>query len=1836
MFFDITSEIDLAQAIVPDPLTISADASLSEAIARMSEGRTTCGLSCETHPEISAYLIEAQASCILVVENTKLIGILTERDIVHLSVTGQNLAQLKVAEVMTRSVITLQISELTDLFVPLNLFQRHRIRHLPIVNQHKQITGLLTHESLQQLLRPIDLLRLRRTSEVMTKGVVYAQPNAALIHLTQLMTNCRVSSVIIVEAQTPDLAAPIDPDWDQPPLRPIGIVTKRDIVQFLALGLDFARVEAQVVMSAPVFTIHPETSLWEARQLMQERRISRIVVTDLQQSLLGIVTQSSLLNLLDPLEIYKLVGTLEEKVCQLEAEKLTLLQNRNAELEQQVQARTAQLQTQAEREQLLRSITQSIRQSLELDEILATAVTEVRHMLRADRTLIFRLNSDQSGIVLKEAVLPGYPSGEGIWQEECFPTECYNYYCQGLPRIVSDINQDDWGACLIGYMQELQVHSKVIAPILQRNEEKLVQVWGLLIVHACSPNRQWQSADADFLQQIANQIAIAIQQASAYQQAQSELAERQRAVTTLHQSEATNRAIVQAIPDLLIRMSADGQYLDFGCGEAASHFYPDGAIQDQIIYSTLYPLLAEQKLRYVKQALATGTLQVYEQQLAIGGKTRYEEVRIVPNGQEDVLIIVRDITDRKQTEAALRLSEARFRSAFETAAIGMSLASPEGRFLAVNSALCQMFGYSEAELLSLTFQEITHAEDLEVDLNRTQQLLQGKTRCFHMEKRYLHKQGQIIWTLLSVSLIRDSEQRPFYLIAQVQNITDRKQAEADLYQSEAQSRAILAAIPDLMFRVSADGVYLGCVTNPYSFDVLSFATSPVGCNLVDLLPPELAERELDALQTALRTGELQTYEQQIQIGDRLHYEEVRVVKSGENEALFMIRDISERKQAEADLYQLNQELETRIAQRTEALHLSEERWQLAIEGSNHSIWDWDLKTNRVFRSSRWKEMRGFREDEIGDSQAEWEQGIHPDDKAQVMAAFANHLAGQTEFFEMEYRVHHKNGSYFWILGRGKALWDETGQGIRFSGTEKDITRRKQAEMENQLLRERMQFVLSSSPAMIFSCEPDGNYATTFISDNIENLLGYTAAEFVADPNFWADRIHPEDVTAVFEGLHGLFEQGTHIHEYRFLHQDGSYRWLQDGLRLVVDKQGNPLEIIGYCVDVSNQKQTEEKLQDLNTALHNAVEGISYLDIDGYYLSVNRAYANICGYEPEELIGAQWQQTVHPENVPAMETAYQRMLKTGKVNAETKGIRKDGSVFYKQVTMVTTCDEQGNFKGHHCFIQDISDRKQAEEELRQSNEQLGFINRELERATRLKDEFLASMSHELRTPLNAILGMSEGLQESVFGELTERQQQSIATIERSGRHLLELINDILDLSKIEAGKLELEFASVSVNHLCNSSLTFIRQQATQKNIHLTAEVPPNLADITVDERRLRQVLINLLNNAVKFTQSGGSVTLKVQLNQVTEKNDLFDDPRSEPTICFCILDTGIGIAAQDLDKLFQPFVQIDSRLNRQHAGTGLGLALVKQIVELHGGSITVSSELGEGSCFTVCLPCNNRPHPMVPLPCPPPVTHSLPPDNLRVLIVENSSTAAEQIARYLHEMGMITAIHPQGEGTLEVVLLQQPALIILDILLPNQSGWETLKQLKDHPQTKNIPVLMISVVDERSRGLALGAFEYLVKPISREQLHATLNRLGYSSNVPSPSPVVVPHFRSTTPLILLAEDNQANIDTFSDYLESRGYQLVLANHGQAAVDMARAQNPDLILMDIQMPGMDGLEAMRQIRTIPELHHVPIIALTALAMPGDQERCLSAGANGYLSKPVKLKQLADIIQQFLNQS
>ena len=389
-------------------------------------------------------------------------------------------------------------------------------------------------------------------------------------------------------------------------------------------------------------------------------------------------------------------------------------------------------------------------------------------------------------------------------------------------------------------------------------------------------------------------------------------------------------------------------------------------------------------------------------------------------------------------------------------------------------------------------------------------------------------------------------------------------------------------------------------------------------------------------------------------------------------------------------------------------------------------------------------------------------------------------------------------------------------------------------------------------------------------------------------------------------------------------------------------------------------------------------------------------------------------------------------------------------------------------------------------------ELSLTNTELSRVMRSKDDFLSAMSHELRTPLNAILGLSESLAEGVYGDMNTKQTKSINTIMESGQHLLTLINELLDIAKIGAGKMELDLTNFHVEDVCQSSLRFVLEQAQKKNIKLALIMDNKSVTLTADERRLKQILVNLLSNAVKFTDEG-SVTLETKCDVESE------------SLMFSVRDTGLGIAAEDLSRLFIPFTQLDSKLSRQYPGTGLGLTLVMKLVELHGGSVSVESKIGEGSCFAIRIPCKG----------------------LDVF----TSDAAKQ-----------NKIDADQEMSLESL----------------------------------------------------------------------------SEN---------------TPLILIADDNEINLMTVTDYLLANKLRVIQARDGLEAVKMVREQVPSLVLMDIQMPLMDGLDAIAHLRADDKHAAIPIIALTSRAMVGDRERCLAAGADEYMSKPVNMKQLIKTIHTHL---
>jgi PAS domain S-box-containing protein len=908
-----------------------------------------------------------------------------------------------------------------------------------------------------------------------------------------------------------------------------------------------------------------------------------------------------------------------------------------------------------------------------------------------------------------------------------------------------------------------------------------------------------------------------------------------------------------------------------------------------------------------------------------------------------------------------------------------------------------------------------------------------------------------------------------------------------------------------------------------------------------------------------------------------------------------------------------------------ALRENEARLEEAQRIAHLGVYELDLRENRVKGSAEAYRIFGVEPDSFPGTYEAFLALIHPADQA---ALIKNHrtsvAAGQP--FDMEYRLLLPNGQLRYIHARARTSYDEEGRPVRSLGTVQDVTEARQSTEEII----RLSRVVEQMDDMVMITDMRG--IIQYVNPAFERQSGYSRADAIGQmPRILKSGL---DNTEFYANLWATIMRGESFHaEFRNRRKDGMLIYEDKTITPIRDERGVITHFVATGKDITARKQIEHDLQE-------RLKELTCLRQVQRMLEKAPPRDEICRQVVAYLAPAM---QFPEQTVVVLELDGERYSTESDEACELHGLSAPiivGGVVCGRLSVAYSDDSLGMLSEEQNLLDGIThslglwfERQQAEEELikernslaRRVDERtndLSRANMDLARAVRAKDEFLTNMSHELRTPLNAILALSENLREQHRGPLNEYQQSMLNHIETSSRHLLTLINDILDLSKVEAGRMDLRREVVAISDMCEASMLFVKEQALKKKLKLAFRLDDQMAIIEVDPKRLKQILVNLLTNAVKFTEPGGRISLEVTA----------DDAAG--VVRFAVQDSGIGISPESLAHLFQPFVQLDSRLNRQHEGTGLGLALVRRLAELHGGSVAVESELGKGSRFTISLPYT----PPTPLKLKLKEV-AVPPDDtgtLRsALIIEDSGIASEQLTRYLQELNIHATVYGQGEGALEQIAILQPGVIFLDLQIPGMSGWEVLTRLKTAAELRDIPVIIISVVDEREKGLAAGAAEYLLKPISRDELRRVLAVVATLQDAPHEAVIIAPLSASSVAdvRILLAEDNEINIIAVGDYLQDRGYQLTVARNGREALVLAEEVHPDLILMDIQMPEIDGLEATRRLRAMPAFAATPIIALTALAMPGDRERCLEAGANEYLTKPVSLKGLIEIIQQHL---
>jgi len=1385
------------------PLTVTPDISVEEALARMTQTHSSCLLVLANHQP-----------------NSPVVGIFTERDTVQLIASGVDWRTLSLASVMTTSVMTITETEAQDIVTVINRLRQYKIRHLPVVGERGNLIGVITPQTIRDVLQPVDLLNHKKVSDVMSTPVIHAMGTTSILELAQLMNARRVSCVVIVEetefpvsqqnsvragfAETlPSIAQPNFLNLSlhaQNLLRPIGIVTERDIVQFGNLGLDLANTPITTVMSTPLLLIQPTDSIWSAHQLMQQHRVRRLVVSGEAGELAGLITQTQILNTINPIDIYQTVDTLEHLLDQ----------------------QTYQL----------RQLNQQLRQEISKRELLQakfqSSEAKIRAVFEAMTDIVLVINTHDHQIQEIEVI----PTSSSCLYENT------TFIDQIIQRLLGDPTQTD-------------------------------SVW----------------------------------------------------VETIQQAIATQQTLT----------------LDY-C-------------------------------------------------LWLQGREVWFSASISPIAEHSVVWVARDISDRKGMEAELRESEDCFRKAFNYAASGMALVALDGYFLKANRYLCEMVGYSEAELLAKNCPEITHPSDLEAEREYSRKLLNGEIRYYHLEKRYIHKQGHSIWILLSVSLVRDSQGNPLYSLAQMQDITERKQIEEALQGNQRLLRAITQANPSILY-----------IYDRINKQILYFNRKIQ--NLLGYTPEDVIQMEDDVLATLMHPDDLPGILHHFQHletaqADQVFDLEYRIKhKNGEwrwlssretvftwnqegkpEQILGTATDISDRKRAEA------------------ALRESEERWQLALQGNQDGIWDWNITTGKVLFSDRYREILDYDDDQFELDFPEWQSRLHPDDVALVNHSLQDYLAQKIPHYAIEYRLRCQDGTYKWLHSRAQALWDDAGHPVRMVGSTRDITERKQAEEELRYQKELLQKIFDHIPVMV--CFYDATAHIRLVNREVERVLGWDKAELDTIDLLTKCYPNPKDRQQV---LNFMFNASGKWQDFSLRTKNGQI--LETSWANIRLSDGTS---IGIGQDITERKRAEIKLRKSEERWQLALSGNN----DGIWdhnLITNEHFLSprcleILGYDYEDINDFdKWMSYIHPEHISLVEDTFQRHLnrETPDYSLEYQMRCQDGIYKWVLVRGQAHWDELGNPVRAVGSITDITERKQAEEREREKTRELQLTLNELKRtqtqliqAEKMSSlgQMVAGIAHEINNPTSFIYGNIEPATEYAQNLLhvvqLYRQQypesvsaiaeqldsidldfiaydfpKLLASMQEGAKRITKIVQSLRNFSRLD----EAEYKRVDIHEGIDNTLLLLqhrlKQQSSRPQIHLIKEYC-QLPKIKCYPGQLNQVFMNILSNAIDALEEKLETDLdfepKIWIRTAVipgEEGSKDSESQGDSKVVIYMGNNGAEIPTEVYQSIFDPFFTTKP----VGKGTGLGLSISYQIVvERHGGELRCDSTPGQGTEFAIELP-----------------------------------------------------------------------------------------------------------------------------------------------------------------------------------------------------------------------------------------------------------------------------------------
>ena len=784
-------------------------------------------------------------------------------------------------------------------------------------------------------------------------------------------------------------------------------------------------------------------------------------------------------------------------------------------------------------------------------------------------------------------------------------------------------------------------------------------------------------------------------------------------------------------------------------------------------------------------------------------------------------------------------------------------------------------------------------------------------------------------------------------------------------------------------------------------------------------------------------------------------------------------------------------------------------------------------------------------------------------------------------------------------------------------------KRRQSENALRETEEKYRTIFENAVDGIFQTTLDGHYLSA--NPALARIYGYESPEeLIANLTNISKQLYVDpNRRTEFKQL--IQKHGTvSDFESQIYGKNGKMIWISESARAVRDTQGTILYYEGAVQDITRRKQAEEELtqsqQRLSFHLEHTSLAVIEWNVNLEVVEWNPAAQVIFGYSKSEAIGRHAAGLIVPENVKEqVDQVWQALLsQQGGTRSTNENVKKDGSVITCDWYNTVLLNDDGKVMGVTSLINDITERERVKAELRQAKEAAEIANC-------AKSQFLANMSHELRTPLNAIIGYSEMLQEEAEDLEQEDFIPDLQKIHAAGKHLLGLINDILDLSKIEAGRMELYLETFDISAMADDVVTTLQPLVDKNTNSLKIQFDNELGSMHADLTKVRQSLFNLLSNACKFTQQG-TITLTVSRgrwgdresgrvgdgkfspSQIQDGEPIGTSSSSFPVISpdwitFRVTDTGIGMTPEQMSRLFEAFTQADASTTRQYGGTGLGLAITKKLCQMMGGDVTVESEVGKGSTFTIHLPAivldpKAQPTPSLPLKSTP-----VPLGAKTILVIDDDPTVHDLMHRFLSKEGFRVASAFSGEEGLLLAQELQPDAITLDVMMPRMDGWAVLSGLKANPELANIPVIMLTIVDNKNIGYALGASDYLTKPIDRDRLGAILNKYRGERHPCR---------------LLLVEDDAPTREMMRRMLEKEQWTVIEAENGQVALEQIANQQPELILLDLMMPQMDGFTFVNVLQRNEAWRSIPVVILTAKEITAEDRQQLNGYVENILQK------------------